>query len=136
MLRPHITTGIEIKGAMSLDRKRWVIWNRDFGSSSSQLFIVRYVNLSHGENETEEEMQVASLLRAAGLEAKKWGLKKVTMWNPDEITVRAARRVVDSEAKIIDRETDSICSLMMHPEGAGSGPEEVEWLINEKYAWC
>ncbi|KAI5804991.1 hypothetical protein EDC01DRAFT_641664 [Geopyxis carbonaria] len=122
-----------IKGAISSDGKRWIIWNRDFGRKKSQLYIIRLVNLSKNGIANEEE-EIAKLLRVAANEAKIWGLQKVTLWNPDEITVKAARRVAGKKAQVVDRETDSIPSLMMHDQG--SEEEEVEWVSNEKYGWC
>jgi len=136
VLRKHMDIEPEIKGAIAADGKRWFLWNRDFGKKSSQLFIIRYVNLSRSLSDVEEENHVSKLFRAAGIEAHKWGLKKVTMWNPDEICIRAARRVAGPAARVVGRETDSICSVMMHPKQQGSGPEDVDWVANEKYAWC
>ncbi|KAF8534583.1 hypothetical protein BDD12DRAFT_755913, partial [Trichophaea hybrida] len=124
----------EIKGVITTDGKRWMIWCRDFGKTS-QLYIIRYVNLSSGQDDTEEEEQVSNLIRAAGLEARKWGLQKVTLWNPDGIVVKAARRAAGLFVRIIERETDSICSLMMHHD-LGSGVDEIDWEANEKFAWC
>jgi hypothetical protein len=135
VLRKHIDMKPELKGAITVDGKRWIIWNRDFGKIS-QLYIIRYVNLSRSLDETKEEEQLANLFLAAGLEARKWGLQKVTMWNPDEICIRAARRAAGSTVKVVDRENDSIASLMMHPNKLGSGPDKVEWLANEKFGWC
>lgn len=136
MLRKHMDIKPEIKGAITADGKRWFLWNRDFGKGTSQLYILRYVNLSRSLSDVDEENHVARLFRAAGIEAQKWGLQKVIMWNPNEICVRAARRVAGPAARVVDRETDSICSAMMHSRQQGSGPEEVDWVANEKYAWC
>jgi hypothetical protein len=135
VLRKHIDLKPEFKGAITADGKRWIIWNRDFGKIS-QLYIIRYVNLSRSLDEAKEEEQLAHLFLAAGLEARKWGLQKVTMWNPDEVCIRAARRAAGSTVEVIDRENDSVASLMMHHSKIGSDPEKVEWLANEKFGWC
>lgn len=136
VLRKHMDIKPETKGAITVDSKRWFIWNRDFGKNSSQLFIIRYVNVSRSLNDLDEESHVARLFRAASIEARKCGLKKVTMWNPDDICIRAARRVAGPAVQVVDRATESICSVMMHSKHKGSGPEEVDWVANEKYAWC
>lgn len=136
VLRNHINDKPEIKGAITADGKRWMIWTRDFGKSS-QLTIIRLVNISRNLDETEHVEQLAALFRAAGQEAAKWDLQKVYMWNPDELTVRAARKAAgEAGVTVVDREADSIASLMMHHEKEGSGPEYVDWEVNEKYAWC
>lgn len=130
----------DAKGAMTPDGKRWVIWNRDL-SHRSQLFIIRAVNLSCSSDEDAEVAHLAQLLLAACAEAAAWGLAKVVLWNPDDLWLRAARRAAPpppaAAIRLVDRDTDSICSLMMHgPLAAGSSPDHVDWLANEKFAWC
>ncbi|CCX29754.1 hypothetical protein FPQ18DRAFT_308091 [Pyronema domesticum] len=169
VLRAHMNEAPEIKGAITKDGKRWVLWNRDFATKSSQLYIIRYVDLSKQPRESressalsqsprsslssgsessnsdnsdseseqedqEEQEQLSALLTAAAMEAKKWGLAKVTMWNPDKACVKAAQKAFGNEVKMVDREMDSIASVMMHKEG--SDEESIEWVANEKYAWC
>lgn len=134
ILRKHIGIKPEIKGAITVDGKCWLLWNRDFGKNASQLYIIRYVNLSKDEQDPVNENQITALFRAAGMEAHKWGLQKVTIWNPDETCVRAATRAAGSGVKFVERDTDSICSLMMHK--TRSGPDLVDWEANEKFAWC
>jgi len=124
----------EIKGVITADGKHWMLWTRDFGKTS-QLYIIRYVNLSYGQDEADDEKQISNMFKAASMEARKWGLRKVTLWNPDKVSVRAAQRAAGSTVKVIDRETDSICSLMMHHD-LGSGENEIDWEANEKFAWC
>lgn len=136
VLRKHIDIKPAAKGAITADGKRWMIWNRDFGKTATQLYIIRYVNLSRSLEETKEEKQIANLFLAAGREAHRWGLQKVIMWNPDEICIRAARRVAGSTVQVVDRESDSIASLMMHQPKQGSSPQDVEWIANEKFAWA
>lgn len=143
VLRRHLAAaGIrpDIKGAMTADGKRWVIWNRDFvRRGSQQLFIVRAVNLSRSPDEDAEVAQLAHLLLAARAEAAVWGLARVVLWNPDDLWLRAARRAAPPPAavRLVDRDTDSICSLMMHgPAAGGSSLDHVDWVANEKFAWC
>lgn len=78
-----------------------------------------------------------AMLRAAVEEAAKWQLKKVCVWNPDQGLVESAKRVTGCEVWVENREMDSIASLMMYGgERAESGVEDVEWVVNEKFAWC
>lgn len=91
---------------------------------------------------------LASLMLAAGREAARWQLSEVQIWNPTELVSRAVERAMhessvgaDSpKAKLIDRE-ETICCLKWH--GNASVPElpdvlwsDIEWIANEKYAWC
>jgi len=133
-LRKNLGIKPEIKGAMTADGKRWVLWTRTFGKQSSELNILRLVNLSDGTDQALEEENIAKLLTAAAREAAKWELQMVYMWNPDEISVRAGRRVAGDQVKLEDREEESISSLMMHEHS--SGPADVDWEANEKFGWC
>ncbi|KAH0541286.1 hypothetical protein FGG08_004210 [Glutinoglossum americanum] len=92
---------------------------------------------------------VASLLLAARQEAGRWGMKDVKIWNPGPTTLVAAHRALNltSEAtetsviEVVDREKESIPSLMWYGESRRPGLEGiewkgVEWVCNERYAWC
>lgn len=73
------------------------------------------------------------LLRAAQAHAKRWNMKGVELWNPTPETVEAARRI-HREAKVVERDRDSIPSILwLGPEADEKG---VEWIGNEKYGWC
>lgn len=123
-----------VKGTITADGKRWIVWNRDFSVDDPKLYILRVVDL--GEDEGRDEDMVA-MLRAAVDEAAKWELKKVCAWNPDNHVLEAAKKVVGRDVRVEDRETSSIASLMMYSEEkVGSGPEDVTWVVNEKFAWC
>lgn len=124
----------EIKGAITADGKRWMVWKRDFSKGSSQIDVLRLVNLSTGGSEEEEERELAKLFHAACREAAAWELSKVCLWNPSPVQVKAAARHAGAEVVVTDREEDSICSLRMN--SAGSSAAEVEWIASEKFAWC
>jgi GNAT superfamily N-acetyltransferase len=80
---------------------------------------------------------IAALFKLALTEAKKWNMEGVEAWNPTEPTVKAAK-VLCPSAKIVDRDQESIASLMWYGSRRNDGPvaEEVDWLGNEKYGWC
>lgn len=132
-MRP--TSGVpKVKGAITRDGLRWIMWGRDFSLGDPKLYILRVVNLG---DQVGLAADMDAMLRAAVDEAAKWGLKKVCVWNPDQGLVESAKRVAGGEVQVEDREMDSIASLMMYGEAkAGSGVEDVEWVFNEKFGWC
>ena len=147
----------DVKGALVdvEDGKRvWAIWTRTFGSEGkgNVLHILRMV--IEGEDdfggETEDQNETvssdtsehaqssiraaAAILRAAQREAAEWGMATVEVWNPSHIIVAGARAILP-DTKIVERDSESITSLMWYGSGTGTS-DEVEWLGNEKYAWC
>jgi hypothetical protein len=80
---------------------------------------------------------IAALFKAALEEARKWNMAEVEIWNPTEATVKAAQ-VLAPDAKVIDRDIESIASVMWYGARKSPGPvaDEVDWLGNEKYGWC
>jgi hypothetical protein len=134
ILRPKISRKPVVKGAMSSDGKRWVLWTRNFNKNNTQLSILRIVNHSQSPDEEKETAELAKLLRVAAQEAHDWKLETVTIWNPTELTVRAAKSFAAESAKFVERDTSSICCVMMHDQG--SSTEDVEWVANEKFEWC
>ena len=76
---------------------------------------------------------LAALLLRAQLEAANWKMQGgVEVWNPEGIVLEAAKTLsgTEKEVEVIIREKEHICSLRWEGQG------EVEWLANEKYAWC
>jgi hypothetical protein len=111
-------------------------------SLGNTLFILRLVvegqKIDEWENDdmndNTADMQrtsIATLLHLAGEEARQWGLEKVEIWNPNAVTLEAAK-MISRKSRLVDREEESIPSLRW----AGQEGEELIWLGNEKYAWC
>lgn len=121
----------KVKGSITRDGLRWIVWGRDFSPNDPKLYILRVVNL---RDQVGWATDIDAMLRAAVEEAAKWQLKKVCIWNPDQGLVESAKRVTGGNVLVEDREVDSIASLMMYEEE--SGVEDVEWVVNEKFAWC
>ena len=133
------------------DSQVWCYWSRFFGVEASgdtfhilRLAIegeeeVRTLNPDELESEKAEEdvddpkvAAIGSLFRAAQFEAAKWSMKEVHLWNPTPLAVRAAQSIEPS-VKLVYRSEESIASLRWRgSEDAG----KVDWLGNEKYAWC
>lgn len=75
---------------------------------------------------------IAAVLAKAQAHASEWNMHQVQIWNPTSATV-AAIRLLDSTAKVEHREKESITSLQWYGEGSW---KDVDWIMNEKFAWC
>ncbi|KAG9655155.1 hypothetical protein KCU64_g6729, partial [Aureobasidium melanogenum] len=145
----------EVKGAIvgsEKGKRVWCVWMRTWYNSDPQITkdntmnILRLVvedpehtDLSAASDEGVERAKgtyvtaaIASLLAAAQADACKWHMGSVDVWNPTASTLAAAKQL-DPAAQVIHREKDSIASLRWYGEGS---VDDVQWLDNEKYAWC
>lgn len=127
-----------IKGAGNDSVCVYCAWNRNFGETPEEntLFILRW---TYDEPTTPAQMQatieaMAALLRRAQREAHEWNMARVEFWNPAPMMQKAVS-LLDPTAEVIHREKDSIASLRWTGAEQGLG-DDVEWLWNEKYAWC
>jgi len=127
----------------------WRIWTRTFGSNEAgnTLNILRFViegdqvlrsdGERPGSRDASQRGRIragAAVLRAAQLEAARWKMNDVQLWNPTPMTILAAQEIEPS-SQLIHREEESIASLRWH----GMNPqdrENLEWVGNEKYGWC
>ncbi|MCJ1353892.1 MAG: hypothetical protein MMC33_003879 [Icmadophila ericetorum] len=149
-----------VKGAMvnrSPGKRVWAIWTRTFGGdkASNILHILRLV--IEGEDDiTPSEASgdpsagqhaikaAAAVLQAAQHEAQDWDMGSVEVWNPTRVVVEACGVLEEEGGKtveLVDREMSSVCCLMWYGDaegkGKGNGGEGgVEWVGNEKFAWC
>ncbi len=78
---------------------------------------------------------IAALLAFAQREADEWKLEHVELWNPSA-AAQVGAQLLNKDAKVIERTAESIASLLWYPEHEGSAVDHVEWISNEKYAWC
>jgi hypothetical protein len=74
---------------------------------------------------------IAAVLRAAQKEASDWHIENIEIWNPHPRTLTAAQQV-DHTSHLINRDSESIASLMWY----GEKEETINWLEVEKYGWC
>ena len=128
----------------------WCIWTRTFGSTEAgnTLNILRFFiegGNVRDESETKDDFTgsssidqaklhgIAAVLHAAQVEAASWDMKDVQIWNPSQLIVLAARQIEPS-TELIHRADESIASLRWH--GDPEDRAKVEWVGNEKYAWC
>ena len=145
----------DIKGACvdCEDSSRvWCIWTRTFGSTEAgnTLNILRF--FIEGEEDAVRDESgamsdvtklttsghaklhgAAAVLHAAQLEAARWDMKDVQIWNPSPLLVMAVR-YIEPSMELIHRDDESIASLRWHEEPADQ--TKVEWVSNEKYGWC
>jgi hypothetical protein len=133
----------------------WCIWSRVWASPDDQhgstLHILRLVvedaegSAQHDFSPATEEgvaglespsssavQAVAALFAAAQKEAAEWEMRTVQFWNPNNVALAAARRL-DEGVKVQERKKESICSLRWYGKGSG---DDVQWVCNEKFAWC
>lgn len=143
------------KGALAKTasgERAWCIWTRTFGTNRDDdvLNILRLV--TEGEvavgqradnvvvdedlNDSEQAIvtAVAAIMEQAQLEAAFWGMSSVQLWNPSPLTCLAAKKI-EVSAKIVDRDNESIPSLRWHGKAPPDGMK-IDWIANEKYAWC
>lgn len=117
----------------------WAIWKRNHSAPADQpgkntLFILRFVvENDHAISDGDLSEAIEAIVNAARREAASWACSKVEMWNPDERVRRLAEGNEALEAKFVVREQDSITALRWFGQGSA---DDVEWIANEKYAWC
>ncbi|CUS15692.1 unnamed protein product [Tuber aestivum] len=120
--RPPPTT----KGAITASGSAWIVWTHDFQKDEPKLHVLRVA----GEPSKED---AKDLLAAALVEAREWGLTCVQSWSPKEAVEEAGKEL---GGQVVEREADGIPSVMMYEPGMGSEVGEVEWFVNERFAWC
>lgn len=127
----------------------WAIWAHGLPStdpsSASQgtLYILRLVvekpdapeSCKRGLSSAERGQLVLNMkivLQSAQVEAAKWKLGSVKLWNPSDF-VKELISKADIEYSEVEREKECIGSLQWYGPG---DEEDVEWIGNERYAWC
>lgn len=147
----------QVKGAVAGRQgcRVWVIWtHRYYGSphcsgSGNTLYILRlvlegeaavssdsseYLDLLNTERRGMQMENLRAIIRKAQAEAAEWQLSSVVMWDPTSL-VEALIEKSGVPHRKVEREDESIASLLWF--GDGSGKEDmIEWVVNEKFAWC
>ncbi|OBT39240.1 hypothetical protein VE00_09942 [Pseudogymnoascus sp. WSF 3629] len=130
----------EVRGALvgEVGSRVWAVWTRGFYGKKTEtkkntLYILRLVveeEMKGGK--VDEEVLARKLGDVVGVargEAREWGCGRVEVWNPSAGVGGALEKVGGTR---VEREKEGIASVMWY----GKEGEEVEWLANEKYAWC
>ncbi|KFX88845.1 hypothetical protein O988_08873 [Pseudogymnoascus sp. VKM F-3808] len=130
----------EVRGALvgEVGSRVWAVWTRGFygkkdDASKNTLYILRLVveDEMKGGKVDEEALakQLAGVVGVAKGEAREWGCGRVEVWNPSASVSGALEKVGGTR---VEREKEGIASVMWY----GKEGEDIEWLANEKYAWC
>lgn len=138
--------------APNTGHRMWCVWTRSYYSTilddksleGNNLYILRFVSEEEakadvggseagGPDPSDKAVEAfKAIVALARREAREWKTGKVVMWNPSPFVRTLVARSGLSHS-FVDREKDSISSLMWYGEGS---VEEVEWVANEKYVWC
>lgn len=140
----------KIKGAIVGDepgKRVWCYWTRVWYNEDvsvvkgNTMHILRLVveddvlgNKGSSEG-AEHGTAIAAILAMAQREAEEWKTEHVEVWSPSASTLAGAQ-VLDKSAKVIDRDAESIASLLWYPEHKDLAADQIDWISNEKYAWC
>ncbi|KAK5654508.1 hypothetical protein OQA88_7137 [Cercophora sp. LCS_1] len=126
----------EVRGAVVGEdgRRVWAVWTRGYYGGlekveGNTMHVLRVVVEDEAAEMGGLVQGFKEIVRIAQNEACEWRVKDVQIWNPEGVV----RRLVEGcglTHEFVERENDSIPSLMWHGEG------EVEWVANEKYGWC
>ena len=129
-----------IKGGLagSPGSRVWAIWTRSFfgplvPESENALHILRLVVEDEKDSE-ENAMKLKEIVKIAQAEAAEWKLNHVEMWNPTPVAKSLVEKTGLQHSEV-EREEESIASLMWYGEGSGK-VDEIKWVGNEKFGWC
>lgn len=129
-----------IKGALegSPGSRVWAIWTRSFygplvPESGNTLHILRLV-VEDDKDSKENAMKLKEILKIAQADAEEWKLGHVEVWNPT-LTLKSLVEKTGLQHSEVEREEESIASLMWYGEGSGK-VDEIKWVENEKFGWC
>jgi GNAT superfamily N-acetyltransferase len=136
-----------VKGAMAGEpgKRVWMIWTRkyDFAPDDTEagnmLYVLRLVienadsggGVPAGERDEVKE-NLGAVIERAQKEAKEWRMSGVRLWGPSPLVRELVKEMAVSSWEW-QREVEGIASLMLNE---GVSEDEIEWLANERYAWC
>ena len=135
----------QVKGAIAgrPGNRIWAIWTHRFygdpesASSDNTLYILRLVIENQAVDAAQIELQAVQLkavLQVAQAEAAEWKLRSVKLWDPSPLARKLIERTGIAHQRV-EREHESIASLLWYGDGSGN-EDMLEWVGNEKYAWC
>lgn len=135
-----------VKGAVAgeLGSRIWVVWTHRYyehpdNASGNTLYILRLgvEDQRDGMTQSGVDVQVENLrlvLEAARAEAFEWDLQTIQLWDPSPtVTEWIERTGIPHRAE--KRTEEGIGCLRWYGKGEGK-QHEIDWLYNEKYAWC
>ncbi|KAF4965283.1 hypothetical protein FSARC_6901 [Fusarium sarcochroum] len=116
----------------------WAIWTRSFygGIAKPEKNTVHVIRLVVEDESISDETLakgIQAIASSVQKEAKDWLCAKVEVWNPEDRVKRVTEGIQSLGAKFIVRENENLAS--MHWFGKDSD-QDIEWVANEKFAWC
>ncbi|KAK0744082.1 hypothetical protein B0T18DRAFT_392741 [Schizothecium vesticola] len=128
-----------VKGAVFGEpgRRVWAVWTRGYyggleSREGNTLHVLRVVMEDEGQPDEYLARGFREIVRIAQAEATEWLSQDLQLWNPSP---KLATAIKESglDCEFVDRDTESIASLMLYGE---SETTDVDWVANEKYGWC
>ncbi|KAF9765864.1 hypothetical protein IL306_001789 [Fusarium sp. DS 682] len=115
----------------------WAIWNCSFYGMLDQpeKNIVRVMRLVVEDESISDETLAKGIQAIASFvqkQAKEWKCSKVEVWNPEDRVRKVTEGITSLGAKFCVRENGNIASLNWF----GDSDQEVDWVANERFAWC
>ncbi|AEO66432.1 9da2f94b-c5db-4c39-a2c8-fc685eaa9e0d [Thermothielavioides terrestris] len=128
-----------IRGAVAGEpgKRIWAVWTRGYYGGLNKmegntLHILRVVVEDPEQPDEELVDGFRSIVQMAQAEAAEWKTQDVQVWNPTA-KLRGLIEKCGVEYEFVDRDKESIASLMWYGEEPTA---EVDWVANEKFAWC
>lgn len=119
-------------------RRIWAVWTRGYygGLEKKEGNTFHILRFAVEDEDNADEAYVAEgfkeIIAVAQHEAREWLSFDIQMWNPSPLLKSAAAKS-GLEYELVDREKESIASLMWYGEEPTAA---VDWVANEKFAWC
>ena len=118
-------------------RRLWSVWMRGYyggldKTEGNTFHILRFVVEDETVDAAYRVQGFRSIMRIAQAEAAEWRSHDVQMWNPTD----AVKELIAASGlphTFVDRDSDSIASLMWYGKDSQA---DLDWVLNEKYAWC
>lgn len=123
-----------IKGAEDPVTGCAMIWSRVWGETTQNNKLHILYTIIPTEAPGNVTGSITALLLRAQIEASTWEMHGgVELWSPAASVLEAAQFLAGEEkVQIAVRDKESVCSLRW----IDGERQKVEWLANEKYAWC
>ncbi|KAI8348709.1 hypothetical protein B0O80DRAFT_429415 [Mortierella sp. GBAus27b] len=115
---------LKVLGVRDTQSHSFVLWYHNLAGGT--FYVIRWQLDPAAKN---KDRVARALIQAIQDEAKKWNRTKVTLWNPDPALANQLALTITPRASSIS------CLGFVSPASALNA-KNVEWLLNEKYAWC
>jgi hypothetical protein len=114
---------LKVLGVQDTQSHSFVLWYHNLAGNS--FYVIRWQLDPAAKN---KDRVARALIQAIQDEAKKWNRTKVSLWNPDPALANQLGLTITPRAS-------SISSLGFVSPASALNAKNVEWLLNEKYAW-